>query len=90
MNSVVSFKGQPVEHTPAELRDRLVWLTRFGAPRLGVYDGGWHAVIDMHVADAVKGASFSVKSDFGCADPEIAVSQLIGRMLEALAKLGAA
>jgi hypothetical protein len=44
----------------------------------------------MHVADAVKGASFSVKSDFGCADPEIAVSQLIGRMLEALAKLGAA
>lgn len=89
MNNVVAFNGSPVEVTPVGLGDRLVWLTRFGKPRVGVFsDGGWRAGIEMHVADSVRGTQFEVTSDFGMRTPDAAVDQLVERMLSAISQLG--
>lgn len=91
MNALVGIKGGAAERVPAGLNDRLVWLTKFGKPKVGVYgSGGWHAHIEMHVADTVKGASFEVKSEFKHQTPDEAVGVLIERMLDTLAQIGAA
>lgn len=87
MNNLVAAKAGITQQVPAALNDRLVWLSRFGKPRVSMQDSGWSAGIRMHVADSVQGASFEVNSEFGHADPEDAVTQLIDRMLSTLAQL---
>lgn len=93
MSNLAAFKGPGgIELAPAGLTERLVWLSRFGKPRLGIYGsgGGWHASVDMHVTDSVKGTSFEVKSDFDHVAPDEAVGVLIERLLSALSTLAGA
>lgn len=82
-------RAEGVERVPAGLSEKLVWLTKFGKPVVGVYGTGeraeWHASIKMHVA--AKGATFDIGSDWKHYTPEEAVDALIERMLDALAKL---
>lgn len=87
MNAMTASKSGAVEPVRASFRDKLVWLTRFGKPRLVVIDEGWHASIEMHVASV--GASFTVRSEFDMSTPEAAIDQCIQRMLDSLAKLTA-
>lgn len=77
-----------VESVPADLLDKLTWLTRFGNPRLAWMDDGWHASINLQVA--AVGARFDVKTEFDLATPAAAIDQLIERMLAALAMAGSA
>lgn len=87
MNALVAAKAGTIDLAPAGFTDRLKWLCKFGKPRVGVSGSGWYAKIEMNTN--TTGTSFDVSSDFGMADPEKAVAQLIERMLAALAALGA-
>lgn len=87
MNSLTVPKTGKVETVPSSFEEKLVWLTRFGRPSVGVFDSGWHASIEMHVADTVKGTSFKVRSDFGLSSPAVAVDELIVRVLSTLSQL---
>lgn len=90
MNAMVGVGAEPpVERAPADLEGRLVWLLKFGIPRLSRVrssPGGWHASIEMNTN--TEGASFDVKSEFDHATPSQALDVLIRRMLAALAAQG--
>lgn len=88
MNGSISFlRPTPaVEKTPADLEGKLVWLTRFGKPRVCCNGKGFSAHIEMHVAQ--QGATFDIRSEFGMNTPTAAIDMLISRTLESLAKLG--
>lgn len=87
MTALVNIPGGEVQHVPSDLSARLDWLRSFGQPRLMcMRDGTWYGVIDMHVSS--KGAEFKVASDMSCLKPDDAITQVIERMLETLAKIG--
>lgn len=83
--TAISVRDGDVGMTPASLSDRLVWLCRFGKPRVGVYGSNWHACIEMNTN--TTGTSFEVKSEFKHTTPDEAVDVLITRMLDALKAL---
>lgn len=81
------WSGRSKADVPIGLSERLVWLKRFGRPRVSCFkDGAWGATIEMHVS--AKGATFDIKSDFDCATPDAAIDQAIERMLDTLSKIG--
>jgi len=90
MNAMIGVGSEPlIERTPADLEGRLVWLLKFGVPRVARTTGsggGWHARIEMNTN--TDGASFEVKSEFDHATPTQAMDVLIRRMLAALAAQG--
>jgi hypothetical protein len=87
VNSLVAAKSGASEKTPAGFEDKLIWLCKFGQPRVSNTGNGWYASIEMHVS--AQGAKFEIRSEFGCATPSVAADMLIQRMLEALARLSA-
>lgn len=88
MTALIGVAAGGVQRVPAGLSERLDWLRSFGRPRLScMRDGAWYGVIDMHVSS--KGAEFKVTSDMNCQKPDDAVAQVIERMLDTLAKIGA-
>ena len=74
-----------VEHVPAGFEEKLVWLCRFGTPRVSRHKGGWRCGIEMHVS--AVGAQFEIGSEFNHGSPGEAIEVLIQRMLEALATI---
>lgn len=66
------------------LDDKLIALTKYGKPRVSMVDG-WSACIDMSVS--ANGVDFSIRSDFGCKTPSLAVDQLISRLKSTLGSL---
>jgi hypothetical protein len=89
MNAMVGIGAEtPVERAPADLEGRLVWLLKFGIPRVSRVRSasGWHASIEMNTN--TDGASFEVKSEFNHDTPSQALDLLIRRMLAALAAQG--
>jgi len=87
MNGLVAAKAGVTETMPAGFEDKLVWLCRFGQPRVSNGGDGWNACIEMHVS--AQGAKFEIRSDWKMCSPSAAVDMLIQRMLEALARLTA-
>lgn len=85
MGDIQAIKPHRVETVPAGLSERLVWLCKFGKPRLSVPRDGWHANIEMNTN--TTGSSFTVSTEFKLESPDAAVAQLIERMLETLATL---
>jgi len=85
MNFLSTSKNQNtiVDCAPASLSERLVWLTRFGKPRVSYPGDGFYAVIEMHVS--AVGITFKIDSDMRHPTPDAAVEQMIERMLSALA-----
>ena len=73
------------ETCPSGIEDRLIWLCRFGEPRVLKMSGGWHACIEMNTN--TTGSKFEVRTDFNCGSPYESIDQLISRMCEALAAL---
>ena len=80
-------KATPVETTPSGLGEKLVWLQRFGQPRVGVYggDGLWSAGIEMRTT--ALGADFNISAGHSNPTPDAAVDELTRRVLAALAAL---
>jgi hypothetical protein len=85
VNSLTAARAGRVETAPADFEEKLVWLCKFGQPRLGMLSKGWHAKIEMNTN--TTGTSFDVSTDFQQPTPSAAVDQLIERMLTALATL---
>jgi hypothetical protein len=85
MGALTFAKDGKVETVPAGFEDRLIWLCRFGKPRLSMVGQGWFASIEMNTN--TTGSSFKVESDFKGATPSAAVDQLTERMLTTLATL---
>ncbi len=57
-------------------------LALYGKPRLGVFDKGWHCVIDLFATG--KGVEFKVASEFGHQSPLSATLECIERLIEVL------
>lgn len=70
------------EQPGADLQALLTIASAHGRPSLFMLKHGWHMVIDMHVA--ALGATFEIRSDFGCATPVAAAEQALTRMRQAL------
>lgn len=61
-----------------DLEARLIELTHIGRPRLSQDSGGgWYACIDL---PAPPGCDAKIASDFGCATPSEAVTQMSSRL----------
>jgi hypothetical protein len=76
-------KESVAETVSAGIEEKLVWLCRFGRPKLYRMENGWHCCIDMNTN--TTGSKFEVSSEYKLASPSAAVDQLIERMLVALA-----
>ena len=85
MNSLTVARIGEVDAVPSGFEDRLVWLCRFGVPRVSRADNGWHARIEMNTN--TTGSKFEVVTQFDHPTPSAAVEVLINRMMEALAAL---
>jgi hypothetical protein len=86
MQGLVAAKAGTTDKVPADLAGKLVWMTRFGKPRISHTGDGWYSNIEMHVAS--KGTTFTVASDFKHEHPTTALDQCIDRMLSTLSALG--
>jgi len=63
----------------------LAYLAKYGEPRLGQYDRGWHCSVNFFAPG--KGVKFEIASDFGQATPLDASRQCVDRLLETLSSL---
>lgn len=77
--------GQPsIQHH--DLCELLMEMSRWGRPRLGMYNDAWHCNIEVNVA--MVGAKFEVSSDFKQATPIAAFLMCRERLHAALKNLG--
>jgi hypothetical protein len=83
----LSRKVEP-EALPANmtLEELLADMERFGKPRLGKYNTGWHSNIE--VAVTAVGAQFEIKSEYGMPTPLVAAQQCHERLMQAIRSLG--
>ena len=81
-----AIRGDKPDPLPYTLEELLLFLTRFGKPRCGMFGTGWSCQVEMHVVSV--GTSFEVKSDFGMETPLAAAKQCAERLIETLTKLG--
>lgn len=88
MNSLVAVKAGTTERVPSGFEEQLIWLQKFGQPRVSMASNGWHASITMNTN--TTGTEFAVKSEFNHRLPSEAVTVLIERMLAALVALDGA
>lgn len=87
MSALALFRrGSNPSPVPAGLGEKLIWLRKFGKPRVGIYGtSDWHANIEMNTNST--GAAFEIRSEYKHQTPEAAVDQLIERILATLSKL---
>jgi len=88
MNGLTIAKDGEFGRAPAGIEDRLIWLCRFGTPRVFRMNQGWHSAIEMNTN--TTGAKFEIMSAFDCKTPSESVEQLISRMVDALGAIGEA
>ncbi|WP_458068691.1 hypothetical protein [Rhodanobacter sp. BL-MT-08] len=62
----------------ADLETVMLFLRKFGNPRLMSQTKGWMCAIDMHVN--ATGATFEIRSEFGHDTPKIAANECLDRV----------
>ena len=79
---IVKFEKKITSET---LEEALIFLCKFGNPKLSRMRKGWYARIDMHVSS--EGVAFEIKTDFDLKTPSEAVNQLMKRIQQTLTDL---
>lgn len=69
-----------------ELEELMVYLIRYGRPRLSYLDKGWYCKVEMNTN--TTGTQFDVASEFGNPTPIGAAKQCHERIVAALKQLG--
>lgn len=69
-----------------ELEEFMVYLIRYGKPRLSYLDGGWYCKVEMNTN--TKGTQFDVASEFNQPTPLHAVRMCNERIEGAMKALG--
>jgi hypothetical protein len=69
-----------------ELEELMVYLIRYGKPRLSYIDKGWYCKVEMNTN--TKGTQFDVASDFEQPTPLHAVRMCHERIIGAMKALG--
>lgn len=78
-------KDEAFKPEPHSIEECLIELEKYGLPRLGKFDSGWHANIEVFVTG--EGVAFKVKSDFGCRAPKEAINQCYNRLVKAIKQI---
>jgi len=69
-----------------ELEERMLYLIRYGKPRISYLDNGWYCKVEMNTN--TDGTQFDVASEFGQKTPTAAAKQCHERIIGALKALG--
>ncbi len=74
-------KLKVVEKTSKQinLEEKLIYLQKFGCPRLSYLDYAWHARIEMRVTNG-KHVNYTIASDYTHSSPIQAIDVLIERI----------
>lgn len=68
------------------LEELMVYMIRYGKPRISYLDGGWYCKVEMNTN--TSGTQFDVASEFSHKDPSTAARQCHERIIAALKQLG--
>lgn len=68
------------------LEDLMVYMIRYGKPRLSYIQDGWYCKVEMNTN--TTGTQFDVASDFSHKQPLLAAKQCHERIMQALKQLG--
>lgn len=68
-----------------DLQDLMLYLIRYGKPRISYLDGGWYCKVEMNTN--TKGTQFDVASDFSHATPIAAAKECHERIVNAMKAL---
>ena len=68
-----------------DLQELMVYLIRYGRPRLSYLDGGWYCKVEMNTN--TKGTQFDVASEFNHPTPIAAAKQCHERIVNAMKAL---
>lgn len=68
-----------------DLQELMIYLIRYGKPRVSYLDGGWYCKVEMNTN--TKGTQFDVASDFGNPTPIAAAKQCHERIVNAMKAL---
>lgn len=68
-----------------DLQEMLLFLIRYGRPRLSYHDGGWYCKVEMNTN--TKGTQFDIASEFNHPTPISAAKQCQERIDNALKAL---
>lgn len=69
-----------------QLEELLLYLIRYGKPRVSYHDGGWYCKVEMNTN--TKGTQFDVASDFDQPTPLHAARMCHERIIAAMKALG--
>lgn len=72
--------------TQMELEELMVYMIRYGKPRVSYLDGGWYCKVEMNTN--TKGTQFDVASEFNQPTPLQAARQCHERIIGAMKALG--
>lgn len=68
-----------------DLQELMLYLIRYGRPRLSYLDGGWYCKVEMNTN--TKGTQFDVASEFNHPTPIAAAKQCHERIVNAMKAL---
>ena len=68
------------------LEELMMYMVRYGRPRLSLHDGGWYCKVEMNTN--AKGTQFDVASEFNQPTPLHAARMCHERIITALKTLG--
>lgn len=78
-------KPEPEAKVVEDLQELMVYLIRYGRPRLSYLDGGWYCKVEMNTN--TKGTQFDVASEFSHPTPIAAAKQCHERIVNAMKAL---
>jgi len=85
MNSLVKYDIEARPALDADLETLLVYVSRFGKPRLSRMSRGWFATIEMNTNQ--EGSTFKIESNMDHKTPTIAAMVMVERMHKSLETL---
>lgn len=78
--------AEPTRIPDMQLEELMIYLIRYGKPRLSYLDQGWYCKVEMNTN--TKGTQFDVASDFGQPTPLHAARTCHERIINAMKALG--
>jgi hypothetical protein len=76
---------QEATRVEEDLQELMLYLIRYGRPRLSYLDGGWYCKVEMNTN--TKGTQFDIASEFNHSTPMSAAKQCHERITNALKAL---
>lgn len=85
-NVIVRTVGLAQNWRSMSVEEMLIWLLKYGKPKVIFYGKGWGAQVDMYVN--TRGTEFKISSGIEEPDPKTALIYTIERLAETLHQLG--